>query len=122
MPHRIFIVEDHDWAREALVSLINLEEDLTVCGEAVNTAEALAALPADADLVIVDLAMPGGSGLQLLKDIRERWPDLPTIVFSGKPALEYEDAAREAGATGYVEKGDAMGLLDLLYRTLQPSP
>lgn len=121
MAHRIFIVEDHDWSREALTALINLEPDLIVCGAAASSKEALGMLPADAELVVLDIAMPGGSGLELLKAMRQRWPDLPTVVFSGHPALEYEEEARESGATGYIEKGDATGLLAMIHHTLHPT-
>jgi DNA-binding NarL/FixJ family response regulator len=111
MPQRIFIVEDHDWAREALASLLRLEPDLEVCGTASSAEDALESLPSGCDLVLVDIGMRGMSGLELIRTIRERWPDLRCVVLSGQPSAQYAAAAHEAGAAAYVEKGDAPTLL-----------
>lgn len=121
MAYRIFIVEDHPLMREMQTRVLDLQPDLTVCGEATSVPEALAALPAEADLVLLDLSLGSDSGLDLLATIRERWPDLPCLVLSGQPALEREAAARSAGAAGYVEKGDARSLLDAVRAVLHPS-
>ncbi|HLA63194.1 MAG TPA: response regulator transcription factor [Rhodothermales bacterium] len=118
MPHHIFIVEDHEWARDMLARLLDLEPDLLVCGAVGSAEAALKLLPAGADLVIVDLGLPGTSGLQLIEMIRARWPALPCIVLSAQPAVESAVAARDAGAAGYVEKGDTAALFALLYETL----
>lgn len=119
--HRIFLVEDHPFVREMQSRLIDLQPGLTVCGVAAGVDEALTALPADADLVLLDLSLGGGSGLDLLTTIRERWPDLPCLVLSGKPAVEYEGQVRALGAVGYIEKGDAISLLDAIHAVLDPS-
>lgn len=121
MDRHIFIVEDHSFVREMQARLINLQPGMAVCGtaESVETALAdLAALPDGADLVLLDLSLFEDSGFDLLATIRERWPALPCIVHSGKPAVEYEAAALEAGAVGYVEKGNAISLLNLIRTTL----
>lgn len=110
LPKRLFLVDDHDWTRDALSLLLELELGVEVCGTARSGEEALEALPAGADLVLVDLAMPGLPGLDLVRAIRERWPELPCVVLSGRPAIEYAVAARDAGAAVYVEKGDAAAL------------
>ncbi|HYE94660.1 MAG TPA: response regulator transcription factor [Rubricoccaceae bacterium] len=121
MPHHVFIVEDHPFMRDIQARLIDLQPDLAVCGTAATVDEALAALPAGADLVLLDLSLGKRSGLDLLATIRRRWPDLPCIVLSGQPALEYEAAARAAGAAGYVEKGNAASLLNAIHAVLTPS-
>ncbi|MDX1531850.1 MAG: response regulator, partial [Rhodothermales bacterium] len=114
MPHRIFIVEDHEWVREMLARLLALQTDLEVCGAAEDPEAALDALPAGADVVLVDLALGSHSGLDLVGAIRERWPHIHCIVLSGKPAVEHAAAARDAGAAAFVEKGDAVSLLATL--------
>lgn len=118
MPHQIFIVEDHEWAREMLARLLDLEADLAVCGAVGSAEAALEVLPAGADLVIVDLGLPGSSGLRLIETIRARWPGLPCVVLSALPAIEAAIPARDAGAVGYVEKGDTPALFGLIHETL----
>lgn len=123
LPHpltkRLFLVDDHDWTREALSLLLELELGVEVCGTARSGEEALEALPADANLVLVDLAMHGMPGLDLVRRIRERWPSLPCIVLSGRPAIEHAVAARDAGAAAYVEKGDAPALIGAVVAVLE---
>jgi DNA-binding NarL/FixJ family response regulator len=118
MPHRIFVVEDHEWTREAITSLIELEPDLSICGTASSAEEALIGMPEAVDLVLVDLSMERMSGLDLIRAVRRRRPELPFIVFSGQPLVEYAGQAQEAGAHAYVEKGDAVGLLAAIYEVL----
>ena len=120
MDHRLFIVEDHPFVREMLARMLDLQPDLTVCGTATTVEEALETLPAGADLVLLDLSLGDGSGLDLLSTIRQRWPALPCLVLSGKPAIEHEAATRAAGAAGYVEKGDAISLLNAIHAVLDP--
>jgi DNA-binding NarL/FixJ family response regulator len=115
---RIFIVEDHTWVREALTAMLSLQPGLEVCGSAGSAEEALEALPAGADLVLVDVGLPDRSGINLLATIRERWPDLPCVVLSNQPPSLFADAARDAGSSDYVEKGNAPELLAAIHRTL----
>jgi len=122
MAHRIFLVEDHEWVREMQTRMLALQPGLEVCGAASDAASAMAALPAGADIVLIDLGLVDSSGFDLLRDIRARWPNLPCVVLSGKPAVEYAAAAHDAGAAGYVEKGDAPGLLATIYDLLGPAP
>lgn len=121
MAHRIFIVEDHDWVRQMMARMLALQPGLEVVGTAASAGEAMAALPAGADVVVLDLALQDSSGFDLLTSIRERWPDLPCIILSGKPALEYAAAAQDAGAARYVEKGNAPALLAAIHDVLGPA-
>ena len=69
-PIRILIVDDHPLIREGLRAVINCEPDLMVCGEAENAAQAMIAVPKLApDLALVDITLPGKSGLELVKDL-----------------------------------------------------
>src|SRR5208337_1192218 len=80
---RILIVDDHPLIRRGLAQLINGEKDLVVCGDAsdINTAiEMIAAL--EPHTVIVDISLNGSSGIDLLKAIKVRYPDLPALVYS----------------------------------------
>ena len=74
---QIFIVDDHPVFREGLVVLVKREADLAVCGEADNAPQALAAIERlKPDLVLVDIGLPGKSGLELIKDLRAVLPEI----------------------------------------------
>ena len=80
---RILLVDDHPMVRERLAEIINRETDLMVCGEAEDRHEALVAVPAKhPQLVIIDLTLKNSDGLELIKDIRSRWPKLRMLVVS----------------------------------------
>jgi DNA-binding NarL/FixJ family response regulator len=104
---RIFIVENHPATRAALVTLINQESDLAVCGKAANANRALAALSKlKPDLVVTDLNMPGKSGLNLIRDLKQLYPEVPVIVISVHEAVSHAERALRAGAEAYVSKSD----------------
>jgi DNA-binding NarL/FixJ family response regulator len=106
---RVFIVEDHPVVRKGYVAFINREPDLVVCGEAGTAQEALAALPAaNADVVVLDVSLPGGmSGIDLLRELKQQYPDLPVLVVSGNEEAVYSELVVGLGAWGYLMKGNA---------------
>ena len=106
MPSRkVFIVEDHPVFREGLVQVINSEGDLTVCGEAEDAEHALEAIPGlKPDLVLVDISLPGKSGLELIKDLRARNGGVKLLVLSMHDEALYADRVLRAGADGYIMK------------------
>jgi DNA-binding NarL/FixJ family response regulator len=76
---RIFLVDDHPVLRQGLGRLIDDQPDMKMCGEAESPPDAMRLLAtAKADVAIVDLTLRGGDGLELCKQIRERWKDLPS--------------------------------------------
>ena len=102
---KILIVDDHPVLRRGLASLIESEPDLAVCGEAASCEAALAAVrDRRPDLVIVDLQLEGGDGLDLVKDLKQRHPALPALVLSMHDESVYAERALRAGARGYVTK------------------
>jgi DNA-binding NarL/FixJ family response regulator len=114
---RIFIVDDHPVVRKGLIEFLNLEEDLVTCGESASAEEALESLPAlKPDLVILDLSLKGTSGLELLKDIRIRHPDLPVLVLSMHEESLYAERVLRAGARGYIMKQEALPELKIAIR------
>jgi DNA-binding NarL/FixJ family response regulator len=109
---RIFIVDDHPLVREWLSRLLAEQPDLEVCGQASDVAAALAAMAAaPPDVAIVDLALKGGSGLDLVKELRARHPEVATLVFSMYDEMDYAERALRAGARGYVNKGESTARL-----------
>lgn len=103
--HKIFIVEDHPIIRQGYVALIQREADLTVCGEGDSVPDALEKIPqTDPDLVIVDISLGEISGIELLKELQQQRPDLPTIVVSGHDESVYGEAVYRFGAKAYITK------------------
>jgi DNA-binding NarL/FixJ family response regulator len=89
----VFVVDDHPLLRQGLALLINQQQDLEVCGEA---EEAQAAMEAIAkrrpDILIVDISLNGPDGLDLLKNIRASYPDLPVLILSMHDEAIYQSA------------------------------
>ena len=106
---KILIVDDHPILRKGLSMLINQEPDLVVNGEAEDARKALEAIEAvRPDMVIVDISLPGIDGVELLKSIKLRHGDLPTLVVSMHDESLFAERALRAGARGYVMKQEAL--------------
>ena len=104
----ILLVDDHPMVRERLAEVINREADLVVSGQAEDRHEAIEAILAQPpDLVIVDLTLKNSDGLELIKDIRSRWPKLRILVVSMHDESLYAERAIRAGAMGYITKQEA---------------
>jgi DNA-binding NarL/FixJ family response regulator len=103
--HRIFLVEDHPVFRDGLAKLINAEEDLTVCGEAGDARQALKSIrKLKPKLAVVDLALPGKSGLELIKEIRAAKLEIKLLVVSMFDEALYAQRVLRAGGDGYIMK------------------
>lgn len=103
--HRLLIVDDHPLFREGLRQIIERDPDLNVCGEAANSAEALALIPGiHPDLVLVDISLGGSSGIDLIKAIKSQYDELPVLVVSMHEESLYAERALRAGAMGYIMK------------------
>jgi DNA-binding NarL/FixJ family response regulator len=102
---RILLVDDHPLVRRALKQTLERERDLTVCGEAEDREEALAVLEAsEASMAIVDLSLKNSDGLELIKDIRQKHPQVLTLVLSMHNESFHAERAIRAGANGYISK------------------
>ena len=112
MADQVFLVEDYPVVRLGMATLLDAEMALDVCGEASTAAGALEQIPeAEPDLVIVDLSLEEGSGLELIKDAQTRWPDVSLLVVSMHDETLYALRALRAGAQGYVMKERATDIL-----------
>jgi DNA-binding NarL/FixJ family response regulator len=102
---RILIVDDHPMTRSGLVHLINHQPEMVVDGEAEDAAQALDLLASKRpDLMLIDITLPGKSGLELIKDVKAMHPDLPMLVLSMHDESLYADRVLRAGARGYITK------------------
>jgi DNA-binding NarL/FixJ family response regulator len=102
---KILLVDDHPLVREWLTNLINQQPDMVVCGEAESASHALTVIAStQPDLVVVDLSLKNGSGIDLIKDLKELHPALLVLVLSMHDESLYAERALRAGARGYVMK------------------
>ena len=118
---KIFLVDDHPLVREWLTNLINEEPDFEICGQAGSSREALALIGALLPrIIIVDISLEGGSGLELIKDIKVLHPQVGMIVLSMHDEMLYAERAMRAGAAGYITKREATDkVLDAIRTVLQ---
>lgn len=106
-PLRIFIADDHELLRAGVRRLIENHGGWEVCGEAAEGTEvAKSVRDLSADVVILDLALPGVKGLDAAKQIKSSCPGTEILIFSGDDAPASIHAAFQAGATSYIRKGD----------------
>jgi DNA-binding NarL/FixJ family response regulator len=118
VPVRVYIVEDHPVMREIIQDYLALNSELEICGMAGSAEEASMALGATApDVVMVDLSLPGRSGLELVEEIRERW-GTPCLILSGHGERTYVARAFACGARGYVLKGNPRDIPAAIQRVL----
>jgi DNA-binding NarL/FixJ family response regulator len=104
----ILVVDDHPMVRDGLRRLIGQQPDLFCCGEAGTAADTLeAVIRLKPDLVILDLRLKGGDGLELIKALKSQHPDLKILILSQYEAPIYVERALRAGALGYVVKAQA---------------
>ncbi|MBA6341758.1 response regulator transcription factor [Colwellia sp. MB02u-10] len=104
----IFIVDDHELVRQGLRQLVDGEADMHICGEAANVYDALNMRSTlTADVAIVDLSLPDGNGLDLIKQLHAWRPQMGIIVLSMHDDELYAERALNCGALGYINKQDS---------------
>lgn len=118
--HRVLLIDDHPILRQGLAQLINQEADLMVCGEAEEAPKAFDAIATlQPDVAVVDISLKGGNGLELIKNVKARFPNLPLLVLSMHDESLYAERALRAGGLGYIMKEEAIGnLLNAIRRVL----
>ncbi len=102
---RVFLVDDHEVVRRGLVSLVELEEDLEVVGEAGSVAEALARVaPSHPEVMILDVRLPDGDGIELCREVKSAHPEIACLMLTSYSDDEALFSAILAGASGYLLK------------------
>lgn len=124
MPERqskVLIVDDHPLVRLWLGHLIEDQPDLTVCGEADTLREAWKRIETESpDIVILDVSLPDGTALELIKSIKSTHPKLPVLVLSMHDEKIYAERVVRAGARGFVMKREtADRIMDAIYDVLR---
>ena len=117
---RVHIVDYHPIVRQGLKQMIDAEQDLKVCGEAQSDREARAAIrELEPDVMIVDVSLAQGDGMDLVREVHAQRPDLPMLVLSMHDETIYAERMLAAGARGYIMKEAAFDqLLVALRRVL----
>lgn len=114
---KVLLVDDHPVLRAGLGKLINQEADMTVCGEAEDgpTAFDLAGTLTP-DIAVIDVSLKGSNGIELIKNLKARFPELPTLVLSMHDESLYAERALRAGSLGYIMKEEAIEQVILAIR------
>jgi DNA-binding NarL/FixJ family response regulator len=103
--HRVFLVDDHPLVRRGLAEVIAREPDLETCGEAADIQEALAEVNrVRPDVVVIDLTLKTGHGLELIETLKSRDPQIKMLVSSMHDEMLFAERVLRAGAMGYVSK------------------
>lgn len=114
---RVLVVDDHAIIRKGITQLLRDTEDLEVVAEADNGTEALRLIREQGyDVVLLDISMPGEHGLDVLIKIKEIKPNLPVLMLSMYPEDQYAIRSLKAGASGYINKQDALNQMILAIR------
>jgi DNA-binding NarL/FixJ family response regulator len=122
MTVRVLVVDDHPTFRKALTSALDMVDGFEVAGEAGGgVAACQEAEQVEADVVLMDLSMPDLSGIDAMKRIHERRPDLPVVILTAHADEGIEREAREAGASGFLAKGTGLhDLVIVLHEAAEP--
>jgi DNA-binding NarL/FixJ family response regulator len=116
---RIIIVDDHTIVRKGIQQLLEDTEDIRIQGEAHNAAEMFKKLEKENfDLILLDISLPGRSGVEALKQLKELHPDIPVLILSMYPEDQYALRVMKAGASGYLTKESAPDELVQAIRTV----
>ena len=117
--HRIVIAEDHTILREGLRALLSSDPDLEVAGEARDGQEAIRSVEKfKPHLILMDLSMPRMNGLDAIREIKKKAPEIKILILTVHKSDEYIQAALEAGANGYVLKDSSHSELSLAIRNV----
>lgn len=118
---KVLVADDHALIREGLKKILKTAQEISVIREAQNAREVIEELKkGDLDVVILDISLPGKSGLELLKDLKQYYPKLPVLILSMHPEDRFAVRALKAGASGYVTKESAVDeLINAIRKVVQ---
>jgi len=122
MSHRICIVEDHPLMRTVMQEFVDDHPDMEVVSTVESGEQAVEALEQTTecrpDVLLVDVALPGMSGIELVRRVTDRWPNIRCIMLSGHVPTSYVERAFAAGAVGYLPKGQPEDVVTAIRRVL----
>ena len=105
---KVLIADDHSVVRSGIKQILSEESDMKVTGEARNSQEVIEKISKDKfDVLVLDITMPGKSGLEVLNDIKKIQPNTPILILSMHPEEQFAIRALRSGASGYLTKDGA---------------
>ena len=105
----VLIADDHELIREGLKKILKGEPDMALVGEAGNAQELFERVKKlNVNIVLLDISMPGESGLEALKELRQNYPRVPVLILSVHPEHRFAVRALKGGASGYITKATAV--------------
>ncbi len=105
---RVLLVDDHPVLRRGLAQMINQEPDMMVCGEAEDAGKGFELVGTlNPDVAVVDISLKTGNGIELVKNVKARYPELPVLMLSMHDESLYAERALRAGSRGYIMKEEA---------------
>jgi len=115
---KIIIADDHPMLRAGIIQTINREPDMKVVGEFESGEDLLLSFDSsEADIIILDVNLPGKSGIEILQEIRRRNPKIPVLIYSGYEEERYGVRAIQSGANAFISKDDKnISLSDVIRR------
>ena len=118
---RILIADDHHMVRRGVGDLLSKEAGWEICGEATDAAQAIQkASELNPDLVLLDISLPDGSGLEAARRIRQEIPHVRILMMSHHDATQFVHSALESGADGCIDKARLALDLVAMIKSLQP--
>jgi DNA-binding NarL/FixJ family response regulator len=119
--HRVVVVDDHPIVRRGLVDLLDDQSDLEVCGEAAEVAEAMQVIEATRpDVIVVDLALKSGQGIELIELVKARYQGVKMLVSSVHDEMLFAERTLRAGALGYIAKEESTEhLVEAIHQVLR---
>ena len=116
---RIVIVEDHEEMQILYKAMFRREKRIEIAAQVQDAEDALNAIKeSDPDLVIVDITLPGMSGIELVEQVHESFPGIKFLVVSGHDSDRFYESAKKAGADDFIMKGESTELLSAVRRLL----
>ncbi len=117
---KVLIVEDHDDIQLMYSLLVRRIGGITIVSQVASGEEAMVDIQGkNPDLAIVDISLPGIDGLDLTRELRRLYPNLKILVATGHDAEYYSVKAQEAGADGFIVKGDTKMMMDKIRELLK---
>lgn len=102
---KIFVADDHSLIREGIKNLVGLESDLKIVGETADPFTVCDRIrETNPDIILLDISMPGKSGLDVLKEVKQILPDVKVLIMSMLPEDQFAKRTLKAGASGYITK------------------
>jgi DNA-binding NarL/FixJ family response regulator len=118
-PYGVFLVEDHALTRMAVATLVNADPDFYICGQADSALEALMRIAKlEPAVIVADITLRSGNGIELFRKLRTLQPGVPILAMSGHTEDAVVQNALDAGARGFLAKGNGVERVPLALRTI----